>query len=115
MKDGPPKNAEPGLVGVHAQPTNESINGILGHTGKPCRFTFKGDDAMPQLWVGNAERTEKIPYASIRAVLSDPIEGHPGYCILSLQMGTSDKTKRFFYFVPNQYFRAIRSRITGMF
>ena len=83
---GPPEGAEPGLSdGTHAPLPAAGLQRILGHTGKPCRLTLKPE--IGQLWIASAERTQKLMYGHIRKVLlEEPIEGHPGYCIMSLQI-----------------------------
>ena len=114
IKDGPPEGATPGLIDTHQPLPTGGVQKILGHTGKPCRLTFKTD--VQELWIGSAERTEKLNFGLIRKVLQEEtIQGHPGYCIMSLQLGSSEKSKRYFYFVPLQFFRAIRTAITGVF
>ena len=92
IKDGPPSGATPGQNGVHSSLPDSALTGILGHTGKPVRLTFK--DELQQLWLSSSERTQKLQYAQIRSISKEEeIEGHAGYSIVSLQLGSNEKSK----------------------
>ena len=54
------------------------------------------------------ERTLPVPYASIRQVYSEPIQGQEAYHILALQLGPTEKSNYYLYYVPNQYVEAIK-------
>ena len=96
IKDGPPSGATPGLNGTHSSLPADGLKGILGHTGKPVRLTFK--DELQQLVLSTSERTQKIQYGQIRDLSKEEeVEGHPGYCILSIQLGTNEKSKMYVY------------------
>lgn len=54
------------------------------------RLTFKLE--ADQLWIGTKERTEKIGMQSVRAIVSEPIEGHEEYHIMGIQLGPTEVT-----------------------
>ena len=75
------------------------------------------------------ERTEKIPLASIRNVVSEAIKGDPDYHIMvgahtytcthththtqGLQLGPTEQSRYWIYWVPAQYVEAIKEIILG--
>ena len=67
---------------------SEPLYGMLNKSGGKVRLTFKLE--ADQLWLGTKERTEKIGMNSIRAVLSEPIEGHEEYHVMALQLGSTE-------------------------
>ncbi|RUS32683.1 ubiquitin-related domain-containing protein [Jimgerdemannia flammicorona] len=94
-------------------PPGKSIKGMLNSLGQRTRLTFKDD--LEQVWIGTAERTQKIAYDSIKAVQSEPIQGDETYYILSLQLGPTEKSRYFIYWVPAQYVETIKDTIMGGF
>lgn len=72
---------------------SEPLFGMLNKSGGKVRLTFKLE--TDQLWLGTKERTEKIGMNSIRAVLSEPIEGHEEYHLMALQLGTTEGKIRY--------------------
>jgi len=68
---------------------------------------------LDQLWLGTKERTEKLPMNSIKAVVSEPIKGQEEYHILALQLGPTEASRYFIYWVPNQYVDCIKEAILG--
>ncbi|KAK6630732.1 hypothetical protein RUM44_002901 [Polyplax serrata] len=75
------------------------------------RFTFKLE--MDQLWIGTKERTDKIPMHSIKNVVSEAIEDHEEYHIMALQLGPTEASRYWVYWVPAQYVDAIKDAILG--
>lgn len=106
---GPPEDAEPGDK-TKKLPLPRALKGILTKNGK-VRLTFKSD--VDQLWIASATSTQQLQYNSIRAIHSEPIEGHENYHIMSLQLGSSETQKYWLYFVPAQYVDAIKNEILG--
>ena len=45
---------------------------------------------------------------SIKNVKSEPIEGHEEYHILALQLGPTDKSNYYIYWVPCQYVDSVK-------
>lgn len=89
-----------------------SIPGLLNSQGNKVRLTFKPE--MQQIWLGSATSTQKVPYNAVSKIESFPIEGHEGYSIMSLQLGSVGQSKYWLYFVPSQYVAAIKSKILGL-
>jgi len=56
------------------------LYGMVNKSGDKVRLTFKLE--MDQLWVGTKQRTQKINMSSIRAVVSETIEGHEQFSIV---------------------------------
>jgi len=110
---GVPEGAEPGKKGKHESLPSVPIQAIYNNVGIKVRLTFK--IYTQELWIQSATSTQKLPFASIRAVTSEPIKGNEDYHIMSLQLGSSDKNKYYLYFVPAQYTRAIRNTIMADF
>jgi hypothetical protein len=44
---------------------------MMNHAGIKTRLTFKSETS--ELWIGTAERTQKISYSTIREVVSEKI------------------------------------------
>ena len=68
---------------------------------------------LDQLWLGTKERTEKLPMNSIKAVVSEPIKGQEEYHILAIQLGPTEASRYWVYWVPAQYVDAIKEAILG--
>jgi len=106
---GVPEGAEPGKKGKHEPLPKVPLQGIYNNVGIKVRLTFKV--YSQELWISSVTTTQKIPFATIRTIMSEPIKGKEEYHIMSLQLGSSDKNKYFLYFVPAQYTRAIKNTI----
>ena len=63
--------------------------------------------------LGTKERTEKLPLNSIKNVVSEPIDGHKEYHIVALQLGPTEASRYWIYWVPAQYVDAIKDCILG--
>jgi len=111
VEKGPPEDAVPGKQGKHEPLPNASITGIYNNIGVKVRLTFKM--WSQELWIQSASSTQKLPFSTIRAVTSEPINGRDEYHIVTLQLGASDKSKYYLYFVPCQYVRGIKAALTG--
>lgn len=92
------------------------------------RLTFKLEN--DQLWLSTKERTEKLPMGSIKSIVSEPIEGHEEYHIMvclnffliiifylnlwqGLQLGPTEASRYWIYWVPAQYVDAIKDAVLG--
>ncbi|KAG9476808.1 hypothetical protein GDO78_002281 [Eleutherodactylus coqui] len=69
----------------------------------------KPEDVMPSL----KERTEKIPMGSIKNVISEPIEEHDDYHMMAFQLGPTEASYYWVYWVPAQYVDAIKDTVLG--
>jgi hypothetical protein len=108
---GKPEDAIVGLQFKHEKLPPEPLSGILNNRGEKVRLTFKPQE----LWISTKASTQKIPYVTIKNVQSDPIKGHEQYHIVTLQLGSSEATRYFLYWVPAQYTRAITNTIMADF
>jgi len=84
---------------------------MLNKSGGKVRLTFKLE--LDQLWLGTKERTEKLPLNSIKSVKSEPIEEHEEYHIVALQLGPTEASRYFIYWVPAQYVDSIKDAVLG--
>lgn len=87
----------------------EPLYGMLNKGGGKVRLTFKLE--ADQVWIGTKERTEKVGMQSIRKVISEPIVGHEEYHIMGIQLGPTEASRYWVYWVPAQYIDAIKSTI----
>ncbi|XP_066992216.1 ubiquitin domain-containing protein UBFD1 isoform X2 [Anabrus simplex] len=87
------------------------LSGMLNKSGGKVRLTFKME--QDQVWIGTKERTDKIPMNSIKSVVSEPIEGHEEYHIMGIQLGPTEASRYWVYWVPAQYIDAIKDAILG--
>lgn len=90
---------------------NVPIAGMYNKYGGKVRLTFKLE--LDQVWIGTKERTEKVPMGSIKNVVSEPIEGHDEYHMLAIQLGPTEASRYWIYWVPAQYVDAIKDTILG--
>lgn len=87
------------------------LTGMLNKHGGKVRLTFKMDQG--QVWIGTKERTEKVPFNSIKSVVSEPIPSHEEYHILALQLGPTEASRYYIYWLPAQYVDAIKDAVLG--
>jgi len=111
LDKGLPESAVRGVIGRNEALPSTPLSGVLNNIGTPVRLTFKV--YSQELWVSSKSDTKTIPFGSIRAVVTEPIKGQEAYHIMSLQLGTSENTRLFLYFVPAQYTKAIKTAIMG--
>ncbi|KAJ7382596.1 Ubiquitin domain-containing protein ubfd1 [Desmophyllum pertusum] len=126
LDKGKPDDVMPGIKNKKEKLPNVPIAGMYNKFGGKVRLTFKLE--LDQIWIGtkstridepriganaNKERTEKIPMGSIKNVVSEPIEEHDGYHILAIQLGPTEASRYWIYWVPAQYVDAIKDTILG--
>jgi len=109
--------SEDGIIGkrgTKSSITNGfSLHGMLNKMASKVRLTFKTD--VEQLWIATNERTEKVSFNSIQQVISEPIAGQEDYHIMAFQLGPTEKSRYYVYFVPAQYVDSIKDNILGKF
>ncbi|XP_070580422.1 ubiquitin domain-containing protein UBFD1-like [Ptychodera flava] len=88
LEKGKPDDALPGIKGIKERLPTVPLSGMLNKAGGKVRLTFKLE--VDQVWIGTKERTEKVPMASIKNVISEPIDGHEEYHMLALQLGPTE-------------------------
>ena len=108
---GKPEDVMPGLKGTKESLPSVPLSGMLNKSGGKVRLTFKLE--MDQLWLGTKERTEKLPISQIKAVISEAIKGQEEYHIMALQLGPTEASRYFIYWVPAQYVDGIKEAILG--
>lgn len=111
LDKGKPDDVMPAVKNVKESLPPAPLSGMLNKHGNKVRLTFKME--ADQLWIGTKERTEKVPMNSIRNVVSEPIEGHEEYHILAIQLGPTEASRYWIYWVPGQFVDAIKDAILG--
>ncbi|XP_024073620.1 ubiquitin domain-containing protein UBFD1 [Terrapene carolina triunguis] len=111
LDKGKPEDVMPSVKGVQERLPTVPLSGMYNKTGGKVRLTFKLE--QDQLWIGTKERTEKIPMGSIKNVVSEPIEGHEDYHMMAFQLGPTEASYYWVYWVPTQYVDAIKDTVLG--
>ncbi|XP_044735756.1 ubiquitin domain-containing protein UBFD1-like [Chrysoperla carnea] len=111
LDKGVPDDAMPGLLESKEPLPTRPLSGMLNKHGGKVRLTFKLE--QDQVWLGTRERTEKLGMSSIKSVISEPIEGFEHYHIVGLQLGPTEASRYWIYWVPAQYVDAIKDAILG--
>ncbi|KAJ8687894.1 hypothetical protein QAD02_023689 [Eretmocerus hayati] len=111
LDKGVPEDVMPGILETQEPLPDYPLAGMLNKSGGKVRLTFKLE--ADQLWIGTKERTDKIPMTSIKDVFSEPIHDHPEYHIVGIQLGTTEASRYWIYWVPSQYISAIKEAVLG--
>ncbi|XP_015122536.1 ubiquitin domain-containing protein UBFD1 [Diachasma alloeum] len=111
LDKGIPEDAMPGILDAKDPLPDFPLAGMLNKMGGKVRLTFKLE--QDQLWIGTKERTDKIPMNSIKGIHSEPIPEHPQYHIMAIQLGPTEASRYWIYWVPAQYIAAIKDAILG--
>ncbi|XP_054288770.1 ubiquitin domain-containing protein UBFD1-like isoform X1 [Macrosteles quadrilineatus] len=111
LDKGLPDDVMPGIKDTKEALPPFPLVGMLNKSGGKVRLTFKLE--MDQVWIGTKERTDKIPMNSIKSIVSEPIEGFEQYHVMGLQMGTTEASRYWVYWVPAQYVDSIKDAILG--
>ncbi|XP_013146817.1 PREDICTED: ubiquitin domain-containing protein UBFD1-like [Papilio polytes] len=112
LDKGIPPDVMPGIKGVKEPLPPIPLSGMLNKHGGKVRLTFKPE--QDQLWVGTKERTEKLAMTSIKSITSEPIKEHEEYHIMGLQLGATEASRYWLYWVPAQYVEAIKDAVLGV-
>ncbi|CAH2039458.1 unnamed protein product, partial [Iphiclides podalirius] len=112
LDKGIPPDVMPGIKGIKEPLPPIPLSGMLNKHGGKVRLTFKPE--QDQLWVGTKERTEKLAMTSIKSITSEPIKDHEEYHIMGLQLGTTEASRYWVYWVPAQYVEAIKDAVLGV-
>ncbi|ELT92155.1 hypothetical protein CAPTEDRAFT_182879 [Capitella teleta] len=110
-KHGKPDDILPGIKNKKEPLPQVPVSGMYNKSGGKVRLTFKMES--DQLWIGTKERTDKISMGSIKAVVNEPISGHEEYHMLGIQLGPTEASRYWVYWVPAQYVDAIKDAILG--
>jgi len=111
LEKGKPDDAMPGLKNTKESLPPAPLSGMLNKSGGKVRLTFKLE--LDQVWLGTKERTEKLPMNSIKSVSSEAIVGQEEYHIMALQLGPTEASRYFIYWVPAQFVDSIKEAILG--
>jgi len=111
LDKGKPEDAMPGLKNTKESLPSVPLSGMLNKSGGKVRLTFKME--LDQVWLGTKERTEKLPMNSIKSVVSEPIKGQEEFHIMALQLGPTEASRYFIYWVPAQYVDSIKGAVLG--
>ncbi|KAK2543731.1 Ubfd1 [Columba livia] len=111
LDKGKPDDVMPSVKGVQERLPAVPLSGMYNKSGGKVRLTFKLE--QDQLWIGTKERTEKLPMGSIKNVVSEPIEGHEDYHMMAFQLGPTEASYYWVYWVPTQYVDAIKDTVLG--
>lgn len=110
-KYGKPDDVMPGIKNKREPLPPTPLVGMYNKTGGKVRLTFKLES--DQLWIGTKERTEKLSLTSIKTVVSEEIEGHEEYHLMGLQLGPTELSRYWIYWVPAQFIDAIKDAVLG--
>ncbi|XP_024086169.1 ubiquitin domain-containing protein UBFD1-like isoform X2 [Cimex lectularius] len=108
---GIPDDVMPGILNTKEPLPPCPLSGMLNKSGGKVRLTFKLE--LDQLWIGTKDRTEKVPMSTIKTIVSEPIEGHEQYHIMGFQLGTTESSRYWVYWVPAQYIDSIKDAVLG--
>ena len=108
---GKPDDVMPAWKNGSAPLPSEPLHGMVNKYNNKVRLTFKLE--LDQLWIGTKERTDKLQMASIRSIVSEPIEEYPEYHIMGVQTGPTEQSRIWIYWVPAQFVEAIKDTILG--
>ncbi|XP_056634444.1 ubiquitin domain-containing protein UBFD1-like [Diorhabda sublineata] len=111
LDKGLPEDVLPGIKNIKEGLPPVPLSGMLNKHGGKVRLTFKLES--DQLWLSTKERTEKLPMGSIKSVISEPIDGYEQYHIMGLQLGPTEASRYWIYWVPAQYIDAIKDAVLG--
>jgi hypothetical protein len=111
IEKGVPDDVMPGILNGRDPLPEIPICGMLNKTGGKVRLTFKLE--TDELWIGTKERTNKIPMAQISNVISEPIDNFKQYHIMAIQLGPTEASRYWLYWVPAQYVASIKDAILG--
>ncbi|KAF7996580.1 hypothetical protein HCN44_002226 [Aphidius gifuensis] len=111
LDKGVPDDAMPGILSANDPLPEYPLSGMLNKRGGKVRLTFKLE--QDQLWIGTKERTEKVSMTSIKGVISEPIAEKPQYHMMAIQLGPTEASQYWIYWVPAQYVSAIKDAILG--
>ena len=108
LKQGRPDDIVPALKGQHLPLPNPltQLTGLINKSGHKTRFTFRTD--LDQVWIVTNEQTHKLMKGMIRGVTSQPIKSDPDYTILAVQLGPTEKSNYYVYWVPCQYVESLK-------
>ncbi|XP_067671189.1 cyclin-dependent kinase-like 2 isoform X2 [Haliotis asinina] len=110
-KHGKPDDVMPGIKNVREPLPSFPLSGMYNKAGGKVRLTFKLE--QDQLWIGTKDRTDKIPMNSIKTIVCEPLDGHEEYHMMGIQLGPTEASRYWVYWVPAQFVEAIKDAVLG--
>ncbi|XP_034568032.1 ubiquitin domain-containing protein UBFD1 [Notolabrus celidotus] len=111
LDKGKPDDIMTSIKGTKERLPTVPLSGMFNKSGGKVRLTFKLE--QDQLWIGTKERTEKVPMGSIKNVVSEPIEDNDDYHMMAFQLGPTEASQYWVYWVPAQFVDAIKDTVLG--
>ncbi|XP_056144270.1 ubiquitin domain-containing protein UBFD1 isoform X3 [Lampris incognitus] len=111
LDKGKPDDIMSAVKGAKERLPTVPLSGMYNKSGGKVRLTFKLE--QDQLWIGTKERTEKVPMGSIKNVVTEPIEGYEDYHMMAFQLGPTEASQYWVYWVPAQFVDAIKDTVLG--
>ncbi|XP_065194091.1 ubiquitin domain-containing protein UBFD1-like [Sycon ciliatum] len=111
ISKGKPEDATIGIIGQHDPLPQVPLSGMVNSINGKVRLTFKLE--QDELWIGTKVRTDKIPMSQIQNIVSEPITGHSDYHVMGLQLGSTEQSRYWVYWVPSQFVNSIRRTVLG--
>jgi len=111
LDKGLPDDLLPGFIHEKSYLPSFPLSGLLNKSGEKVRITFKME--LDQMWISSKGRTDKVRMGSIQNMISEPIEGSEAYSVVAFQLGPSQASRYWLYWVPSQYVEAIKDAVLG--
>ncbi|XP_035575683.2 LOW QUALITY PROTEIN: ubiquitin domain-containing protein UBFD1-like [Canis lupus dingo] len=111
LDKGKPEDVMPSAKGAQERLQTVPLSGMYKKSEGKVRLTFKLE--QDQLWISTKQQTAKLPVGSIKNVLSEPIEGHEDYHMMAFQLGPTEASYYWVYWVPTQYVDTIKDTVLG--
>ena len=109
LDKGVPEYATLGWINEDCPLPPEPLTGMTNKYGHKVRLTFKFE--TDEVWIGTKEHTQKLPMTNVKSVISESIDTHPMYHLMGLQVGPTEASRIWLYWVPTQYVKAIKRAI----
>ncbi|KAJ3381951.1 hypothetical protein HDU84_004732 [Entophlyctis sp. JEL0112] len=101
--------------------------GVVGanQRGMKTRLSFRAD--TQELQIATAERTQKVAFTGISRILAEDMPlvdakgerieegGASGYAAVGIQIGTTDKSVLWFYWIPSHFVESMKDAVFGAF
>ena len=87
------------------------LKGMFNKYGVKVRLDFRLE--TDELVINTKDRTIRIPMRTIKNVTNGEINGHEGYHIVGFQLGSTEASIYWVYYVPRQYVETIKDIVMG--
>jgi len=110
-KHSKPDDLMPALRGVRESLPHTPLTGMFNKYGAKVRLNFKLE--TDELIISTKERTTRVPMNTIKNVVSGDMSDQQDYHIVGFQLGPTEASIYWVYYVPAQYVEAIKDIIMG--